>query len=91
MPFAVEEVGPCRRVGVMVFDFLRNDKTVVFVKGNEVAVERGIVGCGEAQAVFGIEAGRFFSSSAHGLIWLARRMPANEKPCHMEPPMIGFG
>ena len=40
----------------MVFDFLRNDKTIVFVKGNEVAVERGIVGCGETQAVFGIEA-----------------------------------
>lgn len=28
----------------------------MFVKGNEVAVKRGIVGCGEAQAVFGIEA-----------------------------------
>lgn len=28
----------------------------MFVKGNEVAVERGVVGCGEAQAVFGIEA-----------------------------------
>jgi len=52
----IKEVGLCRCVGIVVFDFLRNDKTIVFVKGNEVAVERDIVGCGEAQAVFGIEA-----------------------------------
>ena len=40
----------------MVFDGLRDDEAVVFVERNEVAVERGVVGCGEAQAVFGIEA-----------------------------------
>ena len=56
MPFAVEEVGLCRCVGVVVFDCLRDDEAIVFVEGNEVTVKRGVVGCGEAQAVFGIEA-----------------------------------
>ena len=56
MPFAVEEVGLGRRIGVVVFDCLRDDEAIVFVEGNEVTVKRGVVGCGKAQAVFGIEA-----------------------------------
>lgn len=43
----------------MAFDLLRDDQTIVSVKGNEVTVKRGIAGCGEAQAVFGIEVARF--------------------------------
>ena len=66
MPFEVKEVGLCRRVGVVVFDCLRDDKAIMLVEGNEVAVKGGVVGRGEAQAVFGIKA--IFSSSAHGLM-----------------------
>ena len=58
MPFAVEEVGLGRRIGVVVFDCLRDNESVVFVEGNEVTIKGCVVGRGEAQAVFRIEAVR---------------------------------
>ena len=52
----MDEITRCRRVGVVIFDRLRDDEAIVFVEGNEMPVEGGVVGCGEAQAVFRIEA-----------------------------------
>ena len=85
LPFKVDKIALCRRVGVVVFDGLRDDKMIVFVKGNQVAVKGGIIGGREAKTVLGIEVARFVHFPC------TRGVAREDRAKHVERTDVGRG